>query len=379
MTIEAQNDDPAIGVVGASPTERDVLCGSGRKVMNHRGNQEFRAMVKNYYSSAGRSHRGGRVGESIVDEILQRRGRFLKRMQHQDDYYYWSVLSRREAIEKTAQAIRDAHASNNTGIVYPISDVIESNRGGRVVSPHQTTTSRHHLPPTHSIVDSTVSVVETPTAMDVLCGSGRGVMNHPGNQEFRALVKANACQYHANRQNNICGHIVAWITDSGGRFLKPINTTVGTQQQNCMWTVLTRAEAIKKTQYAIRDAARALEVVVAPTTTTTTPTLASVQQSDLFVPPRGQPTTDMGNAFEPTPLTAMFDAMTISLTPSVVECLLSSSSGATTTTMSMDEMFHLLSSGGGSNMMMSSETPSDLAGLLSAGPSTTSRSSYEYY
>ncbi len=70
--------------------------------MNHPGNKKFRQLIKEYTKGNDR-----RIGESIVEAIKRRGGRFLKRRKGDKANLYWYVLSREEAIEKSAQAIRD--------------------------------------------------------------------------------------------------------------------------------------------------------------------------------------------------------------------------------------------------------------------------------
>jgi hypothetical protein len=199
----------------ATPTENDVVSGSGKKAMNHRGNKVYRDMV-NSLSQEKDSPR--RIAEWCVNYIVQHGGRFLKYIDEDDyDLHHCIALSREEAIGKTTQAVRDARRMREVaGGTRP--RLVENSCCG-------------------------------PSDKDVLSGPGKNTMNHPGNKRFLQLVK----RYSKNKDERIGESIVDTITRSGGRFLRRQKGDTGTGTANQYWYVLSREQAILKAAQAIRD------------------------------------------------------------------------------------------------------------------------------
>ena len=113
---------------------------------------------------------------------------------------------------------------------------------------------------------------------DVLCGSGKALMHHPGNQKFRTLVKARVDQYFdsdRHRKAQISEDVVRDVEAMGGRFLKQ-------DKSDRAWHVIGRAEAIDKTSQALRDMKRRMlrelhqETSTTPTTTRNTATTSTI-------------------------------------------------------------------------------------------------------
>lgn len=103
-------------------TENDVLSGRGVNIAAHPGNERFRTLVTtraddSYCESYSASEKKG-VAEEIVRHIssLNPPGRFLKRegrgQVSRGLNGPWEELTRREAIKKTCQALRDCNRSD---------------------------------------------------------------------------------------------------------------------------------------------------------------------------------------------------------------------------------------------------------------------------
>jgi len=94
-------------VISSNLHIHDVLCGRGNDVQYYVGNMKFRAIIdkhKNEYSSCPRALKYS-IRESIYDDIKSSDGKFLK---WEKDTKEWSELSKKGALEKIGQALRDA-------------------------------------------------------------------------------------------------------------------------------------------------------------------------------------------------------------------------------------------------------------------------------
>ena len=105
--------------------------------------------------------------------------------------------------------------------------------------------------------------IDLPTNRDVLLGTGKFLNKHPGNQTFRAAVKAMAESYDssssAKQKAEITGGIVRYIQNQpggGGRFLKRETSTehIGSggsfssrKEEDCWWVIVSDQEARVKT------------------------------------------------------------------------------------------------------------------------------------
>ena len=92
-----------------------------------------------------------------------------------------------------------------------------------------------------------------PTENDVLCGRGNGVNLHPGNQKFRAMIKALKPEYVAASKPDKSSFpylVVAEIQNAvpPGRFMKYCPKTD-------QWHELPTKQAITKTRQALREGA----------------------------------------------------------------------------------------------------------------------------
>ena len=90
--------------------------------------------------------------------------------------------------------------------------------------------------------------ITTPSKSDVLCARGGAALKHPGNETYRALVRANQRIYASSKseKNQISRSIVAAIRKQDGRFLKR-NTETG------LWSDIGDKAAIEKTSQALRE------------------------------------------------------------------------------------------------------------------------------
>lgn len=272
--------------------------------MNHPGNQVFRALVKasvQHYSDS-HSYMKGQIKESIVQQIEAKGGRFLKKT---NDGSGWCILSHVDAVEKTSQALRDAKRLREkqddmitpmplSSLAHQHDDPMQSmtmtaslepmlrldvpvgvdpstrkpmEQGPSSFDDSEDVTmlssmfavlmsregmamddSNLMMPPPSS-VSATKST--TPNNSDVLCGSGKAVMNHPGNIDFRRMVKTMVTCFsdaQGYMKTQVSDSIVQSIEGSGGRFLK--------QNAEGVWCPISHAEAVEKTSQALRDAKR---------------------------------------------------------------------------------------------------------------------------
>lgn len=101
-------------------TPNDILLGRGAPIINYEGNVRFRDLVrtrKKEYVGTGRHQIKDDIARQIIEEIIRRKGRFLRKVNpHQEDVSrlhlngkekVWRVAEEDVAIEKVKQALRD--------------------------------------------------------------------------------------------------------------------------------------------------------------------------------------------------------------------------------------------------------------------------------
>ena len=91
-------------------TDNDVLCGRGSAINKHTGNRRFRRLIsanKADYASCEKNSHKNFLALSIVLAIERQGGRFVKRSDERIEDSSLILLSRKDAIAKTAQALRD--------------------------------------------------------------------------------------------------------------------------------------------------------------------------------------------------------------------------------------------------------------------------------
>lgn len=141
------------------PNDNDVLCGRGVNIAHHPGNERFRTLVisrrdrvgaidGSFSMDATTASEKRQLAEEIIRHIanLDPSGRFLKRESHGgrrrgggsrgkngtglDISGTWEVLSDREAMKKTCQALRDCSRTDRVGYAIGVQapiDVMKAN------------------------------------------------------------------------------------------------------------------------------------------------------------------------------------------------------------------------------------------------------------
>eukprot|EP00551_Chaetoceros_affinis_P012587 CAMPEP_0203681996 /NCGR_PEP_ID=MMETSP0090-20130426/44394_1 /ASSEMBLY_ACC=CAM_ASM_001088 /TAXON_ID=426623 /ORGANISM="Chaetoceros affinis, Strain CCMP159" /LENGTH=288 /DNA_ID=CAMNT_0050550723 /DNA_START=26 /DNA_END=892 /DNA_ORIENTATION=+ len=120
------------------------------------------------------------------------------------------------------------------------------------VSPHNTISSDCTTNDMENIgvVEKSHENYVTPTDSDILGGRGNGVNSHPGNCNFRKLIKENKEKYlkagGTFEKRQIVREIMGVTQSEGGRFLK-------LNPENDKWFIISVDEAEKKTSQALRE------------------------------------------------------------------------------------------------------------------------------
>lgn len=87
---------------------------------------------------------------------------------------------------------------------------------------------------------------------DILCGRGPGVLKHPGNQAFRALVMEIAeayASFNQEERSQVVEDILTQVEQSGGRFLRRTHA----DKEEKIWSIVPRANARWKIAQAFDD------------------------------------------------------------------------------------------------------------------------------
>ena len=97
-----------------------------------------------------------------------------------------------------------------------------------------------------------------PGEKDVLCGRGCGSNQHPGNQEYRALIQDRKLFYNSVakfEKQAVSKAIVAAIQADGGRFLQPrqVELEMAASGTTTLWCEIGDPKAIEKTSQALRE------------------------------------------------------------------------------------------------------------------------------
>lgn len=141
----------------------DILCGRGHKIIRHPGNREFRYLVnarKAEYANSGDYKVKNQIARQIVDEIANRKGRFLRKVTSEDEACIlgvpagveaWVIAEEVISLEKTKQALREKDpvktvASREFGEDYP---------GEKLESDEATAPTMSHGQQLHSAMVST--------------------------------------------------------------------------------------------------------------------------------------------------------------------------------------------------------------------------------
>ena len=91
---------------------------------------------------------------------------------------------------------------------------------------------------------------KSPTRRDILCGRGKGLLNHPGNQRFLEFLKANATSYIEAptrvEKTIVIAAIFSYLQKEGIRFMKE-------DQKTRRYVELSEDKAREKIAHAMRD------------------------------------------------------------------------------------------------------------------------------
>ena len=93
---------PEHQIEGLTPTSTDVICGRGKKVFLHEGNQNFRAIVMGklpQYKLAISKAQKSAVVSSVFDEVTAD-GKFIKQNPQSEKWYVVSESAAREKISQ---------------------------------------------------------------------------------------------------------------------------------------------------------------------------------------------------------------------------------------------------------------------------------------
>ena len=110
-------------VAGSAPTAKDVICGRGKAVFLHPGNQNFRDIVMMHlpeYKTAVSKAQKSAVVSSVFDEVTAE-GNFIKQNQQTDKWY---VVSEAAAREKISQC-KWNHAQRKTRRIHKKSHALQ--------------------------------------------------------------------------------------------------------------------------------------------------------------------------------------------------------------------------------------------------------------
>jgi hypothetical protein len=105
---QAPNDAPRELAEGFLPGPRDVICSRGADCFNNPGNKFFRSKLSEHleeYSQAPNKMKKGIIVSSIIDEIREQGGAFVRQ---ETGSGRWFEVGDRLAREKTGQALRSA-------------------------------------------------------------------------------------------------------------------------------------------------------------------------------------------------------------------------------------------------------------------------------
>ncbi|CAB9530614.1 expressed unknown protein [Seminavis robusta] len=114
----------------AEITELDVMCGRGGKANHHLGNKLYRKLVnemKQKYRNTEDKDDKTELSRSIVDQVYEYGGRFVKKDAPSGRYY---VLSKAEARIKTSQALRENRDSKSSASTSSDDDSDSDNENG---------------------------------------------------------------------------------------------------------------------------------------------------------------------------------------------------------------------------------------------------------
>lgn len=111
--------------------DHDVLCGRGVNIAHHAGNERFRSLITTYHDESYCTSYSASEKRAVAAEIIRHitaldpPGRFLKRLGKGQNsrglHGPWQLLSEKESIKKTCQALRDCNRADRSGYAQGVS------------------------------------------------------------------------------------------------------------------------------------------------------------------------------------------------------------------------------------------------------------------
>ncbi len=104
------------------PRDQDVLCGRGRPIREHEGNQKYTKMIQDMRREYEDAPNGRKldVVRKLIDTIRNDQGRFLLKKGD-----FWVELEADKVIVKTSQAFRDLRAEDSAAVIAKSSHVVK--------------------------------------------------------------------------------------------------------------------------------------------------------------------------------------------------------------------------------------------------------------
>jgi len=216
--------------------EQDILCGRGAGANTHTGNVKFRSLVGDYqkvYLSSKPLHKSF-IAEEIMTKIINNGGRFLKRAEPKSSDL-WYAIDHKTAKEKTCQALRERAQSTFTLPIMEMSITISKN-----------------FAKNYPIVLTDGTDVND---QDVLFGRGGVTNSHPGNRNYRSMVRNLQREYldaPKLKKAAVAMRVVEQVYSQGGKFLV---------EDDGEWIEVEKEKAREKTSQALREKAPQLRQV----------------------------------------------------------------------------------------------------------------------
>lgn len=246
--------------VQASP--KDIICGRGFHIVNHRGNLNLHLIVNNYrelYLSSTRELKA-KIIKRILGEIKSTGARFIRTVSDGNGAEEWQEVDETTAYKKVSHALRlrtknESNRQNDTIAVADrfhrqrdsnINDAVNQLRSSSihlratsVPSATNTAPAHHHRP----------AITANPT--DIICGRGFHISNHGGNLNLHRMVNIYREEYLKSLKSQkpkIIKHIIGEIQSAGARFIRKVSDG----QNNDKWEVVDDETAYKKVSHVLR-------------------------------------------------------------------------------------------------------------------------------
>jgi len=117
LNVPVVSPSITMGPSSTTPTDNDILCGRGKGIRKHPGNEFYNRLLREHSAEYKSAPKGSKVSivKKIVSLVREQRGRFLEK--HKNS---WVDIGDERATNKTAQAFRDIrvtmekHEANGT-------------------------------------------------------------------------------------------------------------------------------------------------------------------------------------------------------------------------------------------------------------------------